>query len=284
MPDGLVTRIKRRFWTQVLGEAAWVSRTGDFRAREQHGLIGRPNYLYGMLRAADCAKYFGKTSVTAIEFGVASGAGLVNMVELAELITKETGVKFRIVGFDTGAGLPTIQGYKDHPEIWNPGDFAMEDRPALLKTLNSSADVIWGDIAETIKPFTDEISASSPIGFISVDVDIYSATKSALKCLSGSPEKYLPAVSMYFDDVSFYFANEWAGELAAIAEFNSENGSRKVGRDRSLPGHRPVKADRWYSSMHVCHIFDHPARLTTAHRPQLTIKEHADFMKSQFLF
>ena len=117
-----------------MGEAAWVSRTGDFRTREQHGLIGRPNYLYGMLRAADCAKYFGKTSVTAIEFGVASGAGLVNMVDLAELITKETGVKFRIVGFDTGAGLPTIEGYKDHPEIWNPGDFAMEDRPALLKS------------------------------------------------------------------------------------------------------------------------------------------------------
>ena len=88
-----------------------------------------------MLRAADCAKYFGLTSVTAIEFGVASGAGLLNMANLADMITQETGVHVRVVGFDTGAGLPSIQGYKDHPEIWNAGDFAMEDRPALLTSL-----------------------------------------------------------------------------------------------------------------------------------------------------
>jgi hypothetical protein len=284
MRDGLATRIQRKIWKQVFGEASWVSRTGDFRTREQYGLIERPNYLYGMLRAADCAKYFGKTSVTAIEFGVASGSGLLNMANLAAIITHETGIKFRIVGFDTGAGLPTIQGYKDHPEIWNPGDFAMEDRPSLLKQLGGRADVIWGDIAETITPFTDDIDPSSPIGFISVDVDLYSAAKSALKCLSSSPEKYTPAVSMYFDDVSFYFANEWAGELAAISEFNSQNEFRKIGRDRSLPGHRPIRAEAWYSTMHVCHVLDHPARQTTTRRSKLTINEHAKFMKSRFLF
>ena len=32
---------------------------------------------------------------------------------------------------------------------------------------------------------------------------------------------------MYFDDRSFFFANEWAGELAAIAEFN-ENHKLKI--------------------------------------------------------
>jgi hypothetical protein len=284
MPEGLATKIQRKIWKGAFGEASWVSRTGDFRTKERYGLISRPNYLYGMLRAADCAKYFGKPSVTAIEFGVASGAGLLNMVDLAELITVETGIQFRIVGFDTGAGLPSVQGYKDHPEIWNPGDFATEDRPALLKKLGERAEIIWGDIAETVKPFTAAVEPSSPIGFISVDVDIYSAAKAALGCLASSPEKYTPAVSMYFDDVSFYFANEWAGELAAISEFNEENEFRKIGRDRSLPGHRPVKADSWYHAMYACHILDHPARQTTAARKQLTIKEHAEFMTSRFLF
>jgi hypothetical protein len=284
MREGLATRIQRKIWKQVFGEASWVSRTGDFRTREQYGLINRPNYLYGMLRAADCAKYFGKTSVTVIEFGVASGAGLLNMADLAELITQETGVQIRVVGFDTGAGLPSVQGYKDHPEIWNPGDFAVEDRPALIKRLDGRTEIIWGDIADTIESFTAAVDPSCPIGFISIDVDIYSAAKAALRCLTSQPEKCTPAVSMYFDDVSFFFANEWAGELAAISEFNAENEFRKIGRDRSLPGHRPITASAWYATMYVCHVLDHPARQTAVERNQLTIKEHAEFMKSRFLF
>jgi hypothetical protein len=279
-----IAKISEKLWRRIYGDAVWVNRNGSFRDREQFGLISRANYLYGMLRAADCAKYFGKTRVTVIEFGVASGAGLLNMVELASLITAETGVAFRIVGFDTGKGLPQVQGFKDHPEIWNPGDFAMENRDTLLRKLDDRAEIIWGDIADTIKPFTKSITPDAPIGFISVDVDIYSATKSALLCLTGDPEKYTPAVSMYFDDVSFFFANDWAGELAAIAEFNQEQDARKIGRDRSLPGHRPIKADGWYSTMYVCHILDHVARQTTVDRPKLTIRAHADFMRSRFLF
>jgi hypothetical protein len=283
MTDSLTTRVVRKIWKQALGESSWISRTGDFRTKESYGLIRRPNYTYGMLRAADCAKYFGKTSVTAIEFGVASGAGLLNMVELASLITEETGVEFRIVGFDTGSGLPDVQGHKDHPEIWNPGDFAMENRDALLKQLNGRAEIIWGDIAQTIGPFMQALNSSSPIGFVSVDVDIYSGSKSALRCLAGSSDKYTPAVSMYFDDVSFFFANRWCGELASIEEFNEQSDLRKIDRDRSLPGHRP-RTEAWYQTMHVCHVLDHPARQRTAYRNQLTIKEHADFMQSRFLF
>lgn len=280
----IITKIQRKIWTGLFSEATWINRTADFRTKEQYGLIGRPNYLYGMLRAADCAKYFGLASVTAIEFGVASGSGLLNMVELAEMIREETGVQFRIVGFDTGSGLPAVRGYKDHPEIWNPGDFATEDRAALLQKLSGKADVIWGDIATTIQPFTASLDPSCPIGFISVDVDIYSAAKAALNCLIASPDRYTPAISVYFDDVSFYFANRWSGELAAISEFNEENELRKIDFDRSLPGHRPVKAASWYSTMYVCHVLDHPARQAPVARPQLTIKEHADFMRSRFLF
>jgi len=284
MSDGLAKRIKRRIWKRFLGERSWILNNEDFRTKERIGLVNRANYVYGMLRAADCAKYFGHKAVTVIEFGVASGAGLLNMVDLSEMIETETGIKFRVVGFDTGAGLPTVQGYKDHPEIWNPGDFAMEDREGLMKKLNGRAEMIWGDIAETIKPFTAKLTSESPVGFISIDVDIYSATKSAFKVLDGAVEKYVPAISMYFDDVSFFFANQWAGELAAISAFNADNELRKIDHDRSLTQHRPKQSDGWYSSMYVCHMLDHPARQSPLGRPQLTIKEHAEFMISRSLF
>ena len=132
-------KVNRKIYKSLFGETAWVKRTGDFRTRERFGLIERANYVYGMLRAADCAKYFGLRRVTAIEFGVASGAGLLNMAEAARLIENETGISFNVVGFDTGAGLPGIVGFKDHPEIWNPGDFAMEDREGLVRKLGGRA-------------------------------------------------------------------------------------------------------------------------------------------------
>jgi hypothetical protein len=97
-------------------------------------------------------------------------------------------------------------------------------------------------------------------------------------------EKLLPAVSMYFDDVSVFFANQWCGELAAIEEFNKEHEFRKIGEDRSLPGVRPIKAESWYQAMYVCHVLDHPARQKPLSREQLTIRQHYDFMRSRFLF
>src|SRR5260221_10063549 len=182
------------------------------------------------------------------------------MTSLAPAVQNETGVELRIVGFDTGRGLPDIQGYKDHPELWCQGDFTIEDRDALVRKLGNRAEIIWGDIADTIGPFTDSLDAAAPLGFVSVDVDLYSASRTALRRLTGRADKYNPAISMYFDDVSFFFANRWAGELLAIAEFNEENVFRKIGRDRSLPGRRPLKAESWYSAMYVCHILDHDAR------------------------
>jgi len=279
-----MTKIKRKLWTHFLGEPSWINHSGDFRTREQYGLIARANYLYGMLRAADVAKYCGKKRVTVIEFGVASGAGLLNMIGLAPLIERETGIELRIVGFDTGQGLPSVEGYKDHPELWRIGDFATEDREGLIRRLGGRAEVIWGDIADTIGPFTDSIDPTAPLGFISVDLDIYSATVAALSCLTGQAAKYNPGISLYFDDVSFFFANEWAGELAAISEFNETHEFRKIGPDRSLPGRRPVVSANWYSKMYVCHVLDHQIRQAPQDRRKLAIKDHAEFMAAQFLF
>ena len=97
--------------------------------------MGRANYAYGLLRAADVAAYFGHKKVTVCEFGVASGVGLMNMIALADSFTREPGVEYRIVGFDTGKGLPQVKGYKDHAELWVAGDFEMEDRETIQQRI-----------------------------------------------------------------------------------------------------------------------------------------------------
>ena len=161
---GLTSRIRRKLWSLLINEASGARHDlQSFRDREHYGAILRQPYAYGMLRAADVAMYCGKKAVTVIEFGVASGEGLLNMVELSHLIQSKTGVSFHIVGFDTGKGLPAIQGYKDHPEIFARGDFTTEDREALLRKLDGEAEMIWGDIADTVNPFVDSLSRWRPL-------------------------------------------------------------------------------------------------------------------------
>jgi len=237
------------------------------------GTVERPNYAYGMLRAADLAKALGHASITVVEFGVATGNGLLCMVEHARKIEAETGVFVRVVGFDTGSGLPPTTGYKNHPELWREGDFSMEDQKRLLAKLDGRAELILGDIKDTILPFADALDGSSPIGFVSIDTDIYSGAKDALRGFSKAPECYLPAVSMYFDDVGSFFSNQWCGELVAIEEFNQENSLRKIDNDRSLR-YRPVPYMPWYDHMYVLHVLDHPIRNRGIERNALSLEEH----------
>jgi hypothetical protein len=274
----LISKLERKLWKLALGEASWVNYRGDFRLRERYGQIARANYAYGMLRSADVANFFGAPEVTAVEFGLADGDGLLNMIDIAAQIEKEVGIRINVVGFDSGTGLPPLQGYKDHPELWSPGDFSTCDREGLIRKVNGRAKIIWGDISKTVDAFVDDLDSISPLGFVSIDLDIYSSTKAALRCLSGSAEKYNPGVSMYFDDLSFFFASECTGELAAIAEFNSGNQFRKIGIDRSLPGFRTDKTANWHSQMYVCQILDHEARQHSRSRPHLNLADHVKFL------
>jgi len=284
----MVESVKRHFGglTAPLGylsHKARVKRGGDFRQMESYGLIPRANYAYGMLRAADLARFLGKRAVTVCEFGVATGNGLMNMVELAERIHAESDIEVRVVGLDTGEGLPAIGDYRDHPELWSAGDFAMTNKEELRKRMGDRAELIFGDIKDTIDGFVASLDEAAPLGFVSVDVDIYSGAKSALRALLGRPELYTPAVSIYCDDVSFFFANRWCGELRAIDEFNEENQFRKIDQDRSL-GSRPSKGDSWYQSMFVGHILDHEVRSKPRQRSGLSIQDHYSFMKASGLF
>lgn len=256
-----------------------VKRRGTFREKEAYGLVDRANYAYGLLKAADLARFAGKNKATVCEFGVATGNGLLNMISVADAVRAETGVELRVVGFDAGQGLPTIDGFRDHPELWSVGDFRMTNREELERRVDGRAELIFGDIKDTIDAFVAALDPSAPLGFISVDVDVYSGAKSALRCLLGRPELYTPAVSMYCDDVQFFFANRWCGELRAIDEFNEENEKRKIDQDRSLPGRRAEPNASWYRSMFVAHILDHELRTQPRARSGLSLEEHLKFMR-----
>ena len=280
----IVQRILHRLSIIYGKEEAWLLRNGSFREKELYGVIPRQPYCYGMLRAADQARFMGCKEITAVEFGVGDGAGLLNMIELAGAIEQETGVKFNIVGFDAGSGLPAVRGYKDHAELWRAGDFPMQDRDGLVRRIGGRAQLIFGDINDTIEKLKPRLSAKNPLGFVAIDVTLYSATAGALRCLEWAPELYPLGVSMYFDDTLFFYASEWAGELLAIKEFNARSKHRKIGEDRSVHAHRPHQHTGWYSGMFVCHVLDHEVRSEGAQRQSVTIDGHHEFMSKNVLY
>lgn len=127
----------------------------------------------------------------------------------------------------------------------------------LLERIDGKAELILGEIENTVDSFIATLDKEQPIGFVSIDVDIYSSAKSTLRCLNGDVELYSPVVSLYFDDVGSIFANRWCGELAAIEEYNVENSLRKIDQDRSILKWPPSS---WSHKMYVAHVLDHPAR------------------------
>src|SRR5688500_5003246 len=105
-----------RIWARIARErlaaplslnllSVFVGLFGSFLAKVEFDLVVRMHHAWGLLYAADQARQCGVRELTAIEFGVANGAGLLNMCEIAARVTRETGVGFQIVGFDAGTGL-----------------------------------------------------------------------------------------------------------------------------------------------------------------------------------
>src|SRR5579884_2319570 len=79
---------------------------GSTRVKVAFDAFPRRAYAFGILAAADKAKDIGVDRIAAIEFGVANGAGLFAMSNLAARMEKLTGVKIDVIGFDTGQGMP----------------------------------------------------------------------------------------------------------------------------------------------------------------------------------
>jgi hypothetical protein len=228
-----------------------------FEARLRWDALPRPFYAYGMYHAALQAKALHISEISAIEFGVAGGQGLIEMERLAAAIARATGVRIAIYGFDTGCGNPPPRDYRDVPFVWKAGQFAM-DGDKLRRRLKS-AQLVIGEVGDSIRTFSDAY-APSPIGFLAFDMDYYSATKDAFRLLAEGPERFLPRAFCYFDDIvgdDTELHCEFIGELLAIREFNGEHADKKLAPIYGLAYKRRVPA-AWHVKTYVLHRFDHP--------------------------
>jgi hypothetical protein len=263
----LLARIWKRIFYERLTEpihlnllalGVWVF--GSFRQKVEFDLEMRPHNAYGLLKAADIAKKCGITEITALEFGVAAGAGLMNMARIAQRVEAATGVRIHLVGFDSGVGMPPPLDYRDHPEMYFTGDFPMDDGK-LRSLLPENVELVLGELRDTLPAWIAE-NPQRTIGYIVMDVDYYSSTVEALRILDGKAEKYLPVVVMYFDDIREDAHNSWCGELLAISEFNARSEWRKIERPEFIDQARVFKRATWLRQIFFCHVFDHPTRNT----------------------
>ena len=227
-------------------------------ARKYRTYHERPNgkglrleYGLMMLIASAQALSMKQTRMSVIEFGVYKGDGLGAICSFSDEIFQHTGLKFKVFGFDSAAGLPEVSDYRDHPEIWQTGDFIDVNYDEMKKGLPDFAQLVIGNFEETVPSFDVEAEfAGAPLGFVSVDCDLYKSARKALEIFLGRPELYLPSVLTYFDDIEDIITfNSFCGEELAIREFNASQSLRKIERkDWRLKGH------------YCCHILDHPVR------------------------
>lgn len=272
-----------KYHDTLLEDRGHIAVNGSFRDKVRYDLVDRPHYACGLLMAADMARFCGYHTITAIEFGVAEGQGLINLCDIARMVTDETGITFRIIGFDTGEGLPELEDYRDHPEIWSSGDFAGVNKTTLETILPDTAHMVWGDIRDTLSQALADITPDAPVGFVANDLDLYSSTYASFELFEGDATKLMPVVISYFDDtlgsptrIGSLFRNRWCGQLAAIDDFNREQEHRKIDRLYTLKARRPMDKELWLEQMYGVHVLDHPMRQIGAMRESLTMDGHGN--------
>lgn len=229
---------------------------GSLDTRIRYGVFERPHYAFATYQAADLAKRLGLAAISVVEFGVAGGRGLIALERIATEVSEYLGVEIKVVGFDSGQGMPMPEGYKDLPYVWGEGYYKM-DVAKLKAQLAPTTNLIIGDIAHSVPSWIPE----APIGFIAFDLDYYSSTRAALRLIE-RPDcaSRLPRVYCYFDDVrtpEHACHNEYIGELCAIREFNLENEQTKLCPIHLLR-HSRVHQEPWNDQMYAMHDFRHP--------------------------
>jgi hypothetical protein len=218
------------------------------------GAIERAHYGHCIYEAAKLAARLNYSDISVIEFGCGGGNGLLNAESHINEIEKVFPVKIQLYGFDSAAGLPQAEDYRDYPYYFRPGQFRM-DLDALRARL-ARARLVLGDVAETRKTFFGEYNPA-PIGAIFHDLDFYSSTREALRIFEADQHYFLPRVFMYFDDINgnnTWLPCEYTGELLAINEFNQANKKSKIVRNRTMHHWN----EWWADQIFVYHDFEHP--------------------------
>ena len=249
------------------------------RTKANWDVSPRPAYLVGVLSAADEAARVGISEISVIEFGVAGGEGLLALQEIADAVEAETRIRIVVYGFDTGKGLPDSGGdFRDHPDCWKAGDFPM-DELRLKQFLSSRSTLVVGDVADTVPTFVQK-TRRSPIGFIAVDLDLYSSTCAALQILTIPGKQMLLHVPIYFDDVAELHSHRFAGELLAIEEFNAGNGTVKIDQWRGITDDRAFPESGWLKRMYLAHDLKAISKATPFREPLRLQKRKSDAVET----
>lgn len=230
---------------------------GSVATKVYQGLYPYPYYAYGVYWSAMLAKRLDVPRITAIEFGVAGGRGLLALEKVSAEIAQSLGVAIDVVGFDSGEGMPAPTDYRDLPHIWQGGFYKMDQ--AKLQARLSTARLVIGDVRQSL---AEQVRAGklAPVGFVAFDLDYYSSTSAALSVFAEDGPGHLPRVHCYFDDVAtndLGCMSEHVGELLAIREFNEAHATRKVSKFELLRLSRP-RWEHWQEKIYVMHDFAHP--------------------------
>jgi hypothetical protein len=121
----------------------------------------------------------------------------------------------------------------------------------LRSRLRSNTRLVIGNVRDTLPQVLPGIH--QPIGFVAVDVDIYSSTCDVLRIFSNRSRKMLRRVFMYCDDVDLMFTHRFAGELLAIEEFNQSDAGVKIDCWRGITKQRPFPEAAWLNRMYIAH-------------------------------
>jgi hypothetical protein len=194
---------------------------------------------------------------------------LLALQRIAARVSEISGICVDVVGFDMGTGLTPPIDHRDVPNLLWEGRFPM-DVDALQKRL-TTASLVLGPIANTLPTFLHR--RPPPVGFISVDVDLYSSTVDCLRLFDADPPLILPRVYCYFDDIHGLTYSDCNGERLAIAEFNASHPRRQISKIHGLQFFVPkaVREAKWVDCFYIAHVFDHELY---AQRTLLTTPEH----------
>jgi hypothetical protein len=208
-----------------------------------------------------------------IEFGVATGAGLMNLSRIAKKLSILYKINIMVHGFDTGKGMPPAKDFRDHPEYYQEGDFKM-DFESLNKKIDLNCVLHLGELNKTIPSFLNNYK--DPIGFISFDVDYYSSTIQAFEIFKAPANYFLPNTLLYFDDITLDNHNIYQGEFLAISEYNNSSQNSKIDHFHFLRAKRIFKNAIWIHQMYQFHNFSHIKRRDLYdHQIRRTIINHS---------
>jgi len=219
------------------------------------GCLERPAHAYCMWHAAKLAQKLGYREISVAEFGVAGGVTLMIVERYAREIEKSLGVRIKVYGFDTGGGLPPLEGAEDLPYWFRPAQYQMDVE--RLKRRLDRAELIIGNVRDTvIDCFTK--AGRPPLAAIFNDLDLFSSSRDALRILDADSRNLLPRLFLYLDDVvdgTIEMYGPFNGELAACELFNRTHDRIKIHLNRNL---LPCAHIPWRYKIYYVHLFDHP--------------------------